>query len=60
MMCKYKLAKPQEKKCKPVSESSEAPPLVKRAKAGKVVKKRTIESSKQLVDEFVDEGVPAA
>ncbi|GJV39442.1 hypothetical protein Tco_1417882 [Tanacetum coccineum] len=53
-------AKPQEKKRKPVSESSEAPPLAKRAKAGKVVKKRTIKSSKQLVDEFVDEGVPAA
>ncbi|GJS18120.1 hypothetical protein Tco_0412592 [Tanacetum coccineum] len=53
-------AKPQEKKRKPVSESSEAPPLAKRAKAGKVVKKRTVKSSKQLVDEFVDEGVPAA
>ncbi|GKB20253.1 hypothetical protein Tco_0854176 [Tanacetum coccineum] len=38
----------------------EAPPLAKRAKAGKVVKKRTVKSSKQLVDEFVDEGVPAA
>ncbi|GJT62522.1 retrovirus-related pol polyprotein from transposon TNT 1-94 [Tanacetum coccineum] len=34
-------AKPQKKKRKPVSESSEAPPLAKRAKAGKVVKKRT-------------------
>ncbi|GJT56227.1 hypothetical protein Tco_0991281 [Tanacetum coccineum] len=43
-----------------VSESSEAPPLAKRAKAGKGVKKRTVKSSKQLVDEFVDEGVPAA
>ncbi|GKB10657.1 hypothetical protein Tco_0844580, partial [Tanacetum coccineum] len=53
-------AKPQEKKRKSVSESSEAPPLAKRAKAGKVVKKRTVKSSKQLVDEFVDEGVPAA
>ncbi|GKA57092.1 hypothetical protein Tco_0756280, partial [Tanacetum coccineum] len=53
-------AKPQEKKRKPVSESLEAPPLAKRAKAGKVVKKRTVKSSKQLVDEFVDEGVPAA
>ncbi|GJU88690.1 hypothetical protein Tco_1301113 [Tanacetum coccineum] len=53
-------AKPQEKKRKPVSESSEAQPLAKRAKAGKVVKKRTVKSSKQLVDEFVDEGVPAA
>ncbi|GKE02481.1 hypothetical protein Tco_1390464 [Tanacetum coccineum] len=52
-------AKPQEKKRKPVSESSEAPPLAKRAKAGKVVKKRTDKSSKQLIYEFVDEGVPA-
>ncbi|GKC74945.1 hypothetical protein Tco_1125719 [Tanacetum coccineum] len=43
-----------------MSESSEAPPLAKRAKAGIVVKKRTVKSSKQLVDEFVDEGVPAA
>ncbi|GKG18142.1 hypothetical protein Tco_0372440, partial [Tanacetum coccineum] len=53
-------AKPQEKKRKPVSESSEAPPLAKHAKAGKVVKKRTDKSSKQLVDEFDNEGVPAA
>ncbi|GKA73637.1 hypothetical protein Tco_0779939, partial [Tanacetum coccineum] len=53
-------AKPKEKKRKPVSESSEAQPLAKRAKAGKVVKKRTVKSSKQLVDEFIDEGVPAA
>ncbi|GJV21064.1 hypothetical protein Tco_1370084 [Tanacetum coccineum] len=53
-------AKPQEKKRKPVSEPSEVSPLAKRAKAGKVVKKRTVKSSKQLVDEFVDEGVPAA
>ncbi|GJR74351.1 hypothetical protein Tco_0086716 [Tanacetum coccineum] len=53
-------AKPQKKKRKPVSESSDAPPLAKRAKPGKVVKKRTAKSSKQLVDEFIDEGVPAA
>ncbi|GJZ06454.1 hypothetical protein Tco_0540247 [Tanacetum coccineum] len=52
--------KPQKKKRKPVSESSDAPPLAKRAKAGKMVKKRTAKSSKQLVDEFIDEGVPAA
>ncbi|GJR65247.1 hypothetical protein Tco_0011312 [Tanacetum coccineum] len=57
---KHAPAKPQEKKRKPVSESSEAPPLAKRAKAGKVVKKRTVKRSKQLVDEFVDEGVPTA
>ncbi|GJR55831.1 hypothetical protein Tco_1406352 [Tanacetum coccineum] len=50
----------KEKKRKPVSEPSEVSPLAKRAKAGKVVKKRTVKSSKQLVDEFIDEGVPAA
>ncbi|GKE37891.1 hypothetical protein Tco_1461296, partial [Tanacetum coccineum] len=54
------LTKPKEKKRKPVSESSDAPPLAKQAKAGKVVKKRTTKSSKQLVDEFIDEGVPTA
>ncbi|GKG40913.1 hypothetical protein Tco_0470125, partial [Tanacetum coccineum] len=53
-------AKPQEKKREPMSESSEAPPLAKRAKAGIVVKKRTVKSSKQLVYEFIDEGVLAA
>ncbi|GJS01118.1 retrovirus-related pol polyprotein from transposon TNT 1-94 [Tanacetum coccineum] len=53
-------AKPQERKRKPVSESSKAPPLAKHAKAGKVVKKRTDKSSKRLVNEFVNEGVPAA
>ncbi|GJX64832.1 retrotransposon protein, putative, ty1-copia subclass, partial [Tanacetum coccineum] len=36
----------------------EAPSPAKRSKAGKVVKKRTKKSSLQLVDEFVDEGVP--
>ncbi|GKD17063.1 E-beta-farnesene synthase [Tanacetum coccineum] len=41
-----------------VTETSEAPSLAKRSKAGKVVKKRTKKSSLQLVDEFVDEGVP--
>ncbi|GJT40005.1 hypothetical protein Tco_0939870 [Tanacetum coccineum] len=53
-------AKPQEKKRKPVSEPLKVSPLAKRAKAGKVVKKITVKSSKQLVDEFIDEGVPAA
>ncbi|GKD84820.1 hypothetical protein Tco_1355974 [Tanacetum coccineum] len=53
-------AKPKEKKRKPVSEVSEAQPLSKRAKAGKVTKKRNVKGLKQLVDEFVDEGVPAA
>ncbi|GKD96192.1 hypothetical protein Tco_1380089, partial [Tanacetum coccineum] len=42
-------AKPKEKKRKPVSESSEAQPLAKRAKAGKVTKKRNVKSSKQFV-----------
>ncbi|GJS58203.1 hypothetical protein Tco_0652987 [Tanacetum coccineum] len=42
-------AKPKEKKRKPVSEPSETQPLPKRAKAGKVAKKRTIKSSKQLL-----------
>ncbi|GJS31277.1 hypothetical protein Tco_0491897 [Tanacetum coccineum] len=51
---------PTEKKRKSVSESSEAPPLAKCAKAGKVVKKRIVKSSKQLVDKFIDEGIPAA
>ncbi|GKC63963.1 hypothetical protein Tco_1096561, partial [Tanacetum coccineum] len=52
-------AKPQEKKRKLVMETTEAPSPAKRSKAGKVVKKRTLKSSQQLVDEFVDEGVPA-
>ncbi|GKE77935.1 hypothetical protein Tco_1544055, partial [Tanacetum coccineum] len=49
-----------EKKRKSVSEPSDVSPLAKRVKAGKAVKKRTVKSSKQLVDEFIDEGVPAA
>ncbi|GJU20029.1 E-beta-farnesene synthase [Tanacetum coccineum] len=51
-------AKPREKKQKLVTETSEAPSLVKQSKSGKVVKKRTKKCSLQLVDEFVDEGVP--
>ncbi|GJW74767.1 hypothetical protein Tco_0134137 [Tanacetum coccineum] len=50
--------KDQSKKRKLVKESSEAPSPAKRPKAGKVIKKRTQKSSLQLVDEFVDEGVP--
>ncbi|GJW85724.1 hypothetical protein Tco_0158869 [Tanacetum coccineum] len=50
----------KEKKRKPVSKLSEVSPLAKRAKVGKVVKKRTVKSFKQLVDEFIDEGVPSA
>ncbi|GJW55476.1 retrovirus-related pol polyprotein from transposon TNT 1-94 [Tanacetum coccineum] len=55
----YPYPKYQEKN-KPVFKSSEPNPLPNDAKAGKVVKKRTVKSSKQLVDEFIDEGVPAA
>ncbi|GKD38447.1 retrovirus-related pol polyprotein from transposon TNT 1-94, partial [Tanacetum coccineum] len=51
-------AKPQEKKRKLVTKTSEAPSPAKRSKAGKVVKKRTKKSSPQLLDEFVNEGVP--
>ncbi|GJV47189.1 hypothetical protein Tco_1437401, partial [Tanacetum coccineum] len=40
-------------------DATVAPSPAKRLKAGKVVKKRTLKSSQQLVDEFVDEGVPA-
>ncbi|GKA45634.1 retrovirus-related pol polyprotein from transposon TNT 1-94 [Tanacetum coccineum] len=50
--------KDQSKKHKLVKESSEAPSLAKRPKSGKVIKKRTQKSYLQLVDEFVDEGVP--
>ncbi|GKC23959.1 hypothetical protein Tco_1026109, partial [Tanacetum coccineum] len=50
--------KDQSKKRKLVKESSEAPSPAKRPKAGKVIKKRTQKSSLQLVDEFVDEGIP--
>ncbi|GJW43619.1 hypothetical protein Tco_0072418 [Tanacetum coccineum] len=56
---KLEPAKPKEKKRKPVSQSYEAQPLAKCAKAGKLAKKRIVKSLKQLVDEFVDEGVPA-
>ncbi|GJX67557.1 retrovirus-related pol polyprotein from transposon TNT 1-94 [Tanacetum coccineum] len=51
-------AKPQEKKRKLVIDTTEAPSPTKRSKAGKVVKKRTFKSSQQLIDEFVDEGIP--
>ncbi|GJZ45895.1 hypothetical protein Tco_0593491 [Tanacetum coccineum] len=40
---------------KQAKETTEATPPAKRAKAGKVVKKRTLKRSQQLVDEFVDE-----
>ncbi|GJS80290.1 hypothetical protein Tco_0730171 [Tanacetum coccineum] len=50
--------KPKEKKCKQAKESTEATPPAKRAKARKVAKKRTLKKSQQLVDEFVDEGIP--
>ncbi|GJR12992.1 retrovirus-related pol polyprotein from transposon TNT 1-94 [Tanacetum coccineum] len=50
--------KDQGKKHKPVKETSDAPSLAKRFKAGKVTKKRMPKGPLQLVDEFVDEGVP--
>ncbi|GJY67750.1 hypothetical protein Tco_0470732, partial [Tanacetum coccineum] len=50
--------KDQSKKRKLVKESSEAPSLAKRSKAGKVTKKQKTKSPLQLIDEFVDEGVP--
>ncbi|GJX79132.1 retrovirus-related pol polyprotein from transposon TNT 1-94, partial [Tanacetum coccineum] len=53
------LAKPQEKKRKLFMDTTEAPSLAKRSKAGKVVKKRSLKSSQQLVDEFIDKGAPA-
>ncbi|GJS72665.1 retrovirus-related pol polyprotein from transposon TNT 1-94, partial [Tanacetum coccineum] len=49
--------KDQGKKHKLVKETSDAPSPAKRAKAGKVTKKRMPKSSLQLVDEFVDEDV---
>ncbi|GJW35783.1 hypothetical protein Tco_0058703, partial [Tanacetum coccineum] len=52
--------KPKEKKRKPVPELSEAQPLSKRAKAGKVTKKRNVMVLNPFYDEFVDERVPAA
>ncbi|GJV98212.1 hypothetical protein Tco_1553464 [Tanacetum coccineum] len=56
---KHVPAKPQEKKRKLATDATEAPSPAKRLKAGKVLKKRTLKSSRQLVDEFIDEGVPA-
>ncbi|GJU86844.1 retrovirus-related pol polyprotein from transposon TNT 1-94 [Tanacetum coccineum] len=50
--------KEQGKMHKPVKETSDAPSPTKRSKAGKVTKKRMPKSSLQLVDKFVDEGVP--
>ncbi|GKE87846.1 hypothetical protein Tco_1565321 [Tanacetum coccineum] len=50
--------KPKEKKRKQAKETTEATPPAKRAKARKVAKKRTLKRSQQLVDEFVDEGIP--
>ncbi|GKB27275.1 hypothetical protein Tco_0866676 [Tanacetum coccineum] len=55
---KYAPAKPQEKKRKLVAKTSEAPSLAKRSKARKVTKKQKPKTLLQLIDEFVDEGVP--
>ncbi|GJV88982.1 retrovirus-related pol polyprotein from transposon TNT 1-94 [Tanacetum coccineum] len=51
-----KQSKPSAPRAAP--ESSEASSPAKRPKAGKVIKKRMQKSSLQLVDEFVDKGVP--
>ncbi|GJX78335.1 hypothetical protein Tco_0325146 [Tanacetum coccineum] len=51
-------AKPQEKKRKLVTETSEAPSPAKRSKAGKVTKKRKPKSSLQLIDEGVPDKEP--
>ncbi|GKB71879.1 retrovirus-related pol polyprotein from transposon TNT 1-94, partial [Tanacetum coccineum] len=51
-----KQSKPLAPKAAP--ESSEAPSLAKRPKACKVIKKRKPKISLQLIDEFVDKGVP--
>ncbi|GJY73233.1 monodehydroascorbate reductase [Tanacetum coccineum] len=50
--------KDQGKKRKPVKETSDAPSPAKRSKAGKVTKKRMPKGPLQLVNEFVNEGVP--
>ncbi|GJV08701.1 retrovirus-related pol polyprotein from transposon TNT 1-94 [Tanacetum coccineum] len=49
---------PKEKKRKQAKETTEATPLAKWAKAGKVAKKRTLKKSQQLVNEIIDEGIP--
>ncbi|GJZ90249.1 hypothetical protein Tco_0662176, partial [Tanacetum coccineum] len=50
--------KDQSKKRKLVKETFDAPFPIKRSKVGKVIKQRKPKSPLQLVDEFVDEGVP--
>ncbi|GJT31641.1 hypothetical protein Tco_0922060 [Tanacetum coccineum] len=50
--------KPKPQIIKLVEDTTEAPSQAKRSKDGKVLKKRTLSSTPQLVDEFVDEGVP--
>ncbi|GJY18167.1 hypothetical protein Tco_0389658 [Tanacetum coccineum] len=52
------LTKPKEKKRKQAKETTEETLPAKRAKARKVAKKRTLKKYQQLVDEFVDEGIP--
>ncbi|GJT32120.1 copia protein [Tanacetum coccineum] len=49
----------QSKKRKQVKETSNAPPATKQLKPGKMTKKSMSKSTLKLVDEFVDEGVPA-
>ncbi|GJV05959.1 hypothetical protein Tco_1343615, partial [Tanacetum coccineum] len=50
--------KDQSKKHKLVKETFDAPSPVKLSKAGKVIKQQKPKSPLQLIDEFVDEGVP--
>ncbi|GJU45245.1 retrovirus-related pol polyprotein from transposon TNT 1-94 [Tanacetum coccineum] len=54
-----KKSKPSAPKAAPlVTETSEAPSPAKQSKAGKVAKKQKPKSPLQLIDEYVDEGVP--
>ncbi|GJZ34882.1 hypothetical protein Tco_0580699 [Tanacetum coccineum] len=50
--------KTKVKKHKLVKETSDAPSPAKRSKAGKVTKQQKLKSPLQLVDEFVNEGIP--
>nr|GEX56296.1 hypothetical protein [Tanacetum cinerariifolium] len=52
-------AKSQEKKRKLVIETSDKPSPAKRSKPGLVTKRRKPTSSLRLVDESIDEGIPA-
>ncbi|GJR37672.1 hypothetical protein Tco_1213356 [Tanacetum coccineum] len=51
-------AKPHEKKRKPVSESSEAPPLAKRAKAGKWLRRELRPILQKVLEESLTDAYP--